>query len=200
MKNRFEERYRTGDLPWDHGVPDANLTALVARWPIEACKALDVGCGKGDNAIWLARQHFVVTGCDLSPTAIRQAAAKAAQAGVTCTFLVADFLRDPIPGAPFGFVFDRGCLHTVGTARRRRRFAANAASHLAEGGFWLTLAGNADDMDRAGGPPRLTATELVSAVEPYFEVVSLAAGHFGGKGTDRPRAWLGLLRKRGSTG
>ncbi|MBN2291574.1 MAG: hypothetical protein JXM70_04060 [Pirellulales bacterium] len=42
---RFEERYQSGNTPWDHGQPDSNLMETVASRPIPPCKALDVGCG-----------------------------------------------------------------------------------------------------------------------------------------------------------
>ncbi|MFH1009285.1 MAG: methyltransferase domain-containing protein [Candidatus Latescibacterota bacterium] len=152
LESRFEERYKAGDAPWDLGTPDDNLIDVIGQQPIGPCRALDVGCGTGDNAIWLAQRRFVVTGCDLSPTAIRKAMEKAALAHITCSFLVADFLNTNIPGAPFGFVFDRGCLHTFDTEEERRQFAGNVASHLEQGGLWLTLAGNADGKAREMGP------------------------------------------------
>ena len=196
MENRFEERYKTGDTPWDYGEADVNLIDMVIQRPISKCKALDVGCGTGDNAIWLAQQHFEVTGCDISQTAIKKAKEKASTSNVNCSFKVADFLNDRVPGSPFGFVFDRGCLHSFDTDEERKQFAKNAASHLEEGGLWLTLAGNADEQGREVGPPQLTAEELVAAVEPYFEIISLAASHFGCNQLDPPKAWVCLMRKR----
>lgn len=196
MENRFEERYRAGDIPWDHGMPDANLVNTVLHWPVPKCKALDIGCGTGDNAIWLARQRFTVTACDISPTAIGKAKVKAKEAGIACTFLVADFLADDIPNAPFGCVFDRGCLHTVDAVEERGQFVDNVSSHLEAGGLWLTLAGNADEPPREVGPPRLTASELVATVEPSFEILSLSASHFGSDQPDPPKAWVCLMRKR----
>ena len=196
MEERFEERYKTGDTPWDHGTPDINLIDMVIQRPISKCKALDVGCGTGDNAIWLAQQHFVVTGCDISPTAIEKAKEKVSTSNVNCSFIVADFLNNGIPGSPFGFVFDRGCLHSVDSDEERRLFAENVASNLEEGGLWLTLAGNADEQVREIGPPQLTARELVAAVEPYCEIISLTASHFGSNQLDPPKAWVCLMRKR----
>ena len=196
MENRFEERYKADDTPWDHGAPDANLLDMVIQWPIPKCKVLDVGCGTGDNAILLAQQHFVATGCDISQTAIEKAKEKASISNVDCSFIVADFLNDRIPGSPFGFVFDRGCLHSLNTVEERRRFAEKVTSHLEEGGLWLTLVGNADGKDRETGPPKLTARELLDVVEPYCEVLSLDAGYFGSNQSDPPKAWVCLLRKR----
>ena len=65
---RWEERYRTGSIPWNIGKPDVNLIEIVTKRPILSCKALDIGCGTGDDAVWLAEQGFEVTGTDVSRT------------------------------------------------------------------------------------------------------------------------------------
>jgi SAM-dependent methyltransferase len=195
-ENRFEERYRSGDTPWDHGRVDDNLIAVVSGHGISRCRALDIGCGSGENAIWLAQQGFEVDACDISPTAIRQGAGKLSAAGPQVHFLVADFLADPIPDAPFGFVFDRGCLHSMEDDTDRKRFAEKVFGLLEEGGQWLSLVGNADEGEREIGPPQLTASELVAVVEPFFEILSLHSGHFGSDQAIPPRAWICMMRKR----
>ena len=67
---------------------------------------------------------------------------------------------------------------------------------MEEGGLWLTLVGNADGQFREIGPPQLTARELVAAVGPYCEIISLVASHFGSNQADPPKAWVCLMRKR----
>ena len=194
MENRFEERYQTGDLPWDHGTVDCNLIDTIECGDIQPCKALDIGCGTGDNAIWLAAQGFEVVACDLSKTAIKLAREK--KGSEACRVLVADFLADEIPGAPMGFVFDRGCLHSFHERKERKAYARKVAGLLEEDGLWLTLVGNADEPKREVGPPQLSAVELISDVEPYFEILSLKNGEFGSEQDSPPRAWVCLLRKR----
>jgi SAM-dependent methyltransferase len=193
---RFLERYRSGDTPWDAGLPDVNLIDVVTLWPVSACRALDVGCGTGDNAIWLSQHGFQVVGADICDLALDRAREKAATAGAACRFVCADFLKDRVGDAPFGFVFDRGCFHSFGTADARMRFARNVAAHLAADGLWLTLAGNADEQRPGEGPPRLTAAELVSVTEPLFEILALISSRFGAGRADPARAWRCLMRKR----
>lgn len=196
MEHNFEQRYRTGETPWDHGMVDSNLVEMVERNGVRPCRVLDIGCGTGDNAIWLARQGFEVVACDLSATAIDRAKTKASAAGVECRFLVADFLADAIPVEPLGLVLDRGCLHSVPGNGNRQRFARRVADLLEAGGLWFSLVGNADEPRREVGPPQLGAAELAAIVEPCFEILSLVAGHFGSDQKDPPRAWICLMRKR----
>jgi len=80
--------------------------------------------------------------------------------------------------------------------RDRRAFAENVAAHLEEDGLWLSIIGNADDRRAGPGPPRRSARDIVNAVEPCFEILSLVAGHFGSRRPDPPRAWVCLMRKR----
>ncbi len=146
--------------------------------------------------MWLAQQGFEVTGTDVSKTAVEMAAKKASEAGVGCTFLEIDFLETEVPGAPFGFVFDRGCFHSFDEHEERKKFAENLAIHLETRGLWLSLVGNADEQREGSGPSQCTATDIVTAIEPYFEILTLKSGHFGSNRPNPPRAWVCLMVKR----
>jgi len=196
VEERYRKRYKSGDTPWDIGQPDFNLIEVVTQKPILSCKVLDIGCGTGDNSIWLAQHCFQVIGTDTSDNALEKAKEKASKAGVECDFILADFLKNKIDGAPFGFAFDRGCFHSFSSEHDRERFVQNVAAHLEEGGLWLTIVGNADEHPQGPGPPRRTAGEIVLAVEPYFEILSLQSSHFGSNRPNPPRAWRCLMRKR----
>ena len=198
MKNKkhIEQSYQSGDAPWDIGKPDFNLIQTVTTTPIKPCKALEIGCGTGDNAIWLSQQNFQVVGIDASETAIDKAKEKALKANATCTFLVGDFLTTRIEKAPFVFAFDRGCFHTLDSDKERRRFAKNVHGHLGENGLWLSLIGNADEQRDGPGPPQRTAMDIVKAVEPYFEILSLVSGTLQANLPDTARAWVCLMQKR----
>jgi SAM-dependent methyltransferase len=157
---------------------------------------LDIGCGSGDNAIWLSQQNFHVLGIDTSEIAIDKAKVKALKANVKCTFIVLDFLTIRIEGAPFGFVFDRGCFHSLNSDKKRKGFAEKVNDHLEKDGLWLSLVGNADEQRHNLGPPQRTARDIVNSVEPYFEILSLVSSYFGSNSPNPPRAWVCLMRKR----
>ncbi len=192
----WRERYITGDLPWDTGRYDFNLREVVTKRAIRPCAALEVGCGTGSNAIWLTRQGFSVTGVDISEVAIERAIKKVSRAGVRCGFLAADFMKRKIVGAPFGFVFDRGCFHSFDSAGERSRYAKIVNSYLKRRGLWLTLVGSADEPPRNPGPPQRTARDITAAVEPYFKILSLYASHFDSNIQKPPKAWVCLMQRR----
>jgi SAM-dependent methyltransferase len=195
-ENRFKERYKTGDTPWDICKPDFNLIQTVTATPIKPCKALEIGCGTGDNSIWLYQQSSHVVGIDASEVAIEKAKEKALKANATCTFLVSDVLTSRIERAPYDFAFDRGCFHTLASDKETRRLAENVNDHLGENRLWLSLLGNADEERDGPGPPQRTARDIVNAVEPCFEILSLVSGSLGSNRPNPPRAWVCLMRKR----
>src|SRR4051812_46797913 len=125
----WNARYAEGDLPWDTGQPDEHLVKLVERGAVKPGRTLEVGCGTGTNALWLAAHSFDVLATDLAPLAIEKARAKAAAGGAprNCRFEVLDFLATSPAGGPFDFVFDRGTFHVFDDAEVRARFAENVA-------------------------------------------------------------------------
>jgi SAM-dependent methyltransferase len=196
MKKRFNNRYLSGDLPWNINRPDFNLVDVVRDYEIVPARALDIGCGTGDNVLWLARQGFTVTGIDIAEKAIDLALEKSIKYNVHADFYVRDVLKDDIPGYPYNFVFDRGCFHTFDKKKERSNYARKVNEILADSGYWLTLMGSVDDGRLDIGPPKRTAREVVTAVEPYFEIIQLKQGRFDSNDPVPSKIWICLMRKR----
>lgn len=110
------------DHPLHTDRPDAALLTwqeeglLGAERDGDGRRALDVGCGLGRNSRWLAAQGFTVTGVDIAPYAVAEATRRSA--GLTAEYLVLDFVREQVPGAPFDLVYDSGCFHHLAPHRR----------------------------------------------------------------------------------
>jgi SAM-dependent methyltransferase len=193
----WNARYAEGNLPWDTGATDEHLVASVRTGAVTPGRTLEVGCGTGTNALWLAAQGFDVLGVDLSPLAIDKARAKAAATSAErCRFDVLDFLVAEPAGGPFDFVFDRGCFHVFDDSAVRAQFAARVAALLAPGGQWLSLIGSTEGPPRDSGPPRRTAGEVMAAMEPVVEVVELRSIYFEALIESPAKAWLCRARRR----
>ena len=195
-KRRFEERYRLGNMPWDIGRPDYNLKKILDEYEIPRGKALEIGCGTGDNVLFLAEKGFQVVATEIVEQALNAACQKAKKRGAQCRFVLEDILEKEIPGGPFVFAFDRGCFHSFDSPEGRKRFASSVKEHLLPGGYWLSLIGNADEERQGPGPPQRSAREIVEAVEPYFEIILLKSSHFDSNMNPPPRNWILLARRR----
>jgi len=197
---QWNQRYAEGDTPWDNGVPDSELQRVLAQYDISPCRMLELGCGTGVNAVWLAQQGFDVTAFDISSLAIEKARARADAAGAALQLFEADIHHLPDLGEPFPFVFDRGVYHCV---RRQgaEPFVAAVAALAAPNGYYLTLAGNPNEPEPPqGGPPRVTAEQMCRELSPAFHLVQLREFRFDpvtiGGVVDEPLAWSALWRRK----
>ncbi len=170
----WDERYNSGRAGWDKPHHASQIEVAVTRLDLPLCRALDLGCGRGRNSRWLAQQGFSVVGVDISGVAI--ANAKATQGALDVDFHRLDVLVDPIPGGPFGVVFDYGCLHVFDTDEDRATLAAKVSSVLEPGGLYIAVIGSTDGPPREHGPPRRSARDVVAALEPHFEILELNRG------------------------
>ena len=148
-KNRLERIYSTGgpsDIPWIRETPPRALVELISEQKtIRPCRAVDLGCGTGYYAIWLACLGFEVTGIDVSPSAIREARRNAADKGSGCRFLEADILGELGElEAKFDFAYNWHLLHHIYPAKRPA-YAANAHRLLQRGGRHLSVCFSEED-------------------------------------------------------
>lgn len=118
----YDLLYRVG-APWEGG-PRAELVDLVTAGRIRPGRAVDLGCGTGANAVFLAAHGFDVTGVDFSPVALALARRAAAAAGVRARFVQADLTAATVPVAgPFDLLVDYGTLDDLRGAGRQRMAA-----------------------------------------------------------------------------
>ncbi|WP_120519775.1 class I SAM-dependent methyltransferase [Arthrobacter celericrescens] len=117
MRALYNSWYRFGTPPW---VGDARqeLVALVNDGTLTPCRAIDLGCGEGDNAVFLARHGFDVTAVDFAPAAIEKARAKARAAAVGVEFVVDDLTELRHVRGPFGLLVDYGTFDDLSETQR----------------------------------------------------------------------------------
>lgn len=195
-QERFTRMYREKETPWELDRADQDLAAFVKDHPLAPCRAMDIGCGTGANAVWLAGQGFEMTGVDFSAPAVAAARDRAKAAGLDLAFFQMDFLSGRVDGQKFDFLFDRGCFHSFDDPDVRAAFARNAHYHLVDNGLWLSFIGNADAPPRKEGPPMRSALDIVRAVEPYFEILYLKSAVFDSNRETPARNWQCLMQKR----
>ncbi|WP_200885681.1 SAM-dependent methyltransferase [Mycobacterium kyorinense] len=131
----WDARYGEGELLW--GVEPNTFVAAEMADAMPG-RALDLACGEGRNAIWLASCGWRVTGIDFSAVGLQRAAQLASRAGVAdrVSFQVVDVVTDPLPPGPFDAVIV-AYLHLTEEARRlcyaRRPRRLPRAAHC----WWL---------------------------------------------------------------
>ena len=98
----WDDRYAgVGDQLWS-GRPNGALVAGVEH--LAPGTALDVGCGEGADAVWLAQQGWAVTAVDISEVALDRGRAAATANGVEVDWVRVELPADPLPAGPFDLV------------------------------------------------------------------------------------------------
>ena len=166
--------YRLRFTPWDGQPAPPNLCALIegtADAPaLTPSTALDVGCGTGQIAAYLAQHGWRVTGVDFVDQPLRAARDRAAAAGVDVDFVRADVTRlaaDGVGGG-FGLIVDAGCLHNM-PARPRDDYAREITAAAAPGAL-LFVVGFPPKTQR--GVPGVTDSELRQRLSPFWKLRS----------------------------
>jgi SAM-dependent methyltransferase len=198
-RHDFEQMYR-GQAPWDTGRPQPAIIKLAEAGQIRGC-VLDVGCGTGENLLYLAARGHEAWGLDFVPAVIERAKAKAAERRVGAHFLVANALELNELERQFDTVIDCGLFHTFADAERPV-FVRGLAEVLRSGGL-LHILCFSDEQPGTEGPRRVSQREIrdafqdgwrVQQIEPTrFESVTPPDGSRFGPGG--PKAWLATIER-----
>jgi SAM-dependent methyltransferase len=164
----WDRRYAATENLWS-AKPNRFLVAEVAE--LSPGRALDLACGEGQNAIWLATLGWDVVGVDYSEVAIAKARARAERDGVPVEFAVGDLVEyEPAPGA-----YDLVLLLYLHIPPDERRLVLDRASAaLAPGGTLLLIGHDLLNMtEGVGGPsdPTIHVTpDEVAGELPNLEI------------------------------
>lgn len=202
---RFAGLYAAPRAPWDIGWPQRpfveageSLTRSAAGGP---ARVIDVGCGTGDLALWLAEQGCTVTGVDFLAAPLEAARVKARARGLTANFLQMDALAVGEIPERFDAATDCGLFHTFDAAHRAAYVAA--LGRLLPSGARLFILCMSDAEPGTHGPRRVAERELraaftggwqIETVEPArFEVVpGIAGAEFSPGGA---KSWFVTVRR-----
>ncbi len=165
----WEERYRSGEMPWEKGHGSPGLEDFLRDHPdLARGRVLVPGCGTGHDARTWVRHGFQATGMDLAPSAVRLATEATRAAGLTAEFRLGDFLREPA-GERFDWVFEHTLFCAIDPTERDC-YAEAVCRWLRPGGQFLAVHYMIRDTD---GPPfGCTQHELMKRFAGTFELVS----------------------------
>jgi ubiquinone/menaquinone biosynthesis C-methylase UbiE len=164
--NPFDEMYE-GSPPWEIGRAQPFVELLQSRGAFGR-SVLDVGCGTGDNSLFLSSRGHQVLGVDFSIRAISLARAKAKLREVETPFEVRNALELGGLGRTFDSLLDSAVFH-VFTDAERLRYARSLAA-VARPGTMLYVVCFSDKEPNWGGPRRVTRDELRSTFEAPWAV------------------------------
>lgn len=112
MRGFYNWRYLRGVTSWDTNITPLEVVQLVEQENFPPGRALDLGCGTGTNALYLAKHGFDVIGVDYVSRAIETAKQKARAQDLRVDFRAADVLTLAFD-EPFDFILDIGCFHSI---------------------------------------------------------------------------------------
>jgi SAM-dependent methyltransferase len=160
----WDRRYGGRELLWT-GEPNRFLVAETAA--LRPGSALDLACGEGRNAVWLAEQGWRVTGVDFSEVALEKARGLADARGVDAGWVAADLLDY----RPEKHAFDLVILFYLQVPAAERRAVVRAAAEaVAPGGIFLLVAHDRANLERGYGGPQepavlYTAEDVVADLD-----------------------------------
>lgn len=174
--------------PWEIGRPQAAFVKLADEGRISG-SVLEVGCGTGELALFLASRGHRVVAIDLDETALAAARIKASQRGGTAEFISADGLFLESLDGLFKTVVDCGCFHTF-TETEREFYLDGLRQVVAVGGTVHLLV--MSELEPGNyGPRRVTERELRELFDDGFVMESCQPAVFEVRGERvGARAWL----------
>jgi cyclopropane fatty-acyl-phospholipid synthase-like methyltransferase len=198
-RNSFENLY-AGQPRWEIGRPQKAVLDVADRI---TGSILDSGCGTGENALFFASRGQKVTGIDFLADPITIAKRKAAERGLTATFLEMDALALKELPEVFDSAIDSGLFH-VFSDHDRRRYVDGLASVLRPGGRLFLLCFS-DKEPGEQGPRRVSRKEIEDAFIEGWVIESVEPSRYEVRPDpndisfrdDGPRAWFVVVRRAG---
>lgn len=166
----WDERYQSSSALWS-GHPNPVLVAEMTD--LAAASALDVGCGEGADAIWLARRGWQVTAVDISTVALERGAAHAREAGTDLAHRISWQHVDLTTWVPPPSTYDLVSAQFLHAPKfQRQTLHRRLAASVAPGGSLLVVGHHASDLQTTVPRPPVpelffTAGDVAALLDPH---------------------------------
>lgn len=201
LRNHWDERYRSGQTPWDTGITPPEVQGFWEEQPKPASGALafDIGCGTGLNTLFLAKQGLCAIGFDLSGQALQLAQQRLEASrnrerirmGGEAMFVQADVSKLPVDRLGAVYALDIGCLHSL-PDELRPAYAEGVHRGLRTGSYFHLYVFDRNVSDGPGARGMYEG-EVAALFDGKLEIVTEEAG-VSSNAVSRPSRWF-LLRK-----
>lgn len=188
----WEDVYAKKSTPWDVNQPEDELVRFVERKVISPCKVLELGCGHGNDAIFLAKNGFKVTAIDISEKAIMEAKRRAKEADVRINFLVEDASQLSTLKDTFQFIYDRACFHFI-HEEKRTGYLTNIKRLLEKDGYYILIVSS--DQERVKGPYQFSKEDIKHIFGSDFEILELRLIKLQ-QHKEKPTPYFCVMRKK----
>jgi len=182
--------------PWDTGRPQPAFVRLAEKGLLTGA-LLDSGCGTGEQTLLAVGHGADAMGVDVSPHAIGQARAKAAERGMAARFDVADARDLAALGETYDTIIDSGVFHVFNDEDRAKYVASLASVLRADGHCYLICF--SDRQPGTCGPRRVSQDDLRAAFADGWAINAIEAETFElrlpGLGIPFAQAWLATLQR-----
>ena len=177
----WNERYATAEYVWK---VDPNVFLVDQTADLAPGRALDLACGEGRNAVWLAEQGWAVTGVDFAEAGLDKGRRLAAQRGIEVDWICADATSWAGAGPDFDLV---AIFYLQLPGDDRRRAVGHAGRALAPGGTLLVVAHDAANLtDGVGGPRDATVLSTPADVLADLEAAGVDVEVVQAETVERP--------------
>lgn len=168
-------------VPFFKNIPDENLITYFDRGILKEGKALDIGCGKGRNSIYIAKKGLEVCGVDFSETSIEMANKIATEQGIKVKFSCQSIFDFQSEKENYDFIYDSGCFHHI-KPHRREQYLSTILKYLKPNGYFAMICfnlkggANISDYDvykdnSMHGGMGFSDYKLKIILESYFQIV-----------------------------
>lgn len=190
----FEGFYRFTTPPWaiDQAQPD--LMQLEAEGVLKGRSILDVGCGTGDNAIYLAQRGYRVAGIDFSSSAIKIAHRKAQDASVKVDFRVFDALKLSDFSETVESVIDYGLFHQF-SGTQLKQYVNSLATVLQPEGRLIVQCFSDREPTREVGPRLVSQQDIRDAFTTGWRINWIRPAKYHANGREPYLSWLASITR-----